>query len=308
MQPVAFIFPAFVSEYLGCEMEMLGNYNSDFKNKLQSASELIDEELKDFDFIHNPFKDKELKSQLISYAFSCSLSEMLRNEKIIPAMTSGYSMGIYATLYNAGCFDYEDGLRIIYKAFEVISEEMKEMEFGMGGIVGLDYQDIILLMQPFPGKISIANTHNPNNFILSGYREEIIEVLALAKNEGALHTVLMPVKCPYHSAILKDCSIPFSAYLKTLNIRKPIFPVISTINQQILTNAEQAREEMVKNLFTPINWMLTVQKFAESGISSMLECGAGETLYKIGKFIPGDYRMYSIRQINHFIRDFKSLS
>ncbi|NTU60662.1 MAG: hypothetical protein HGA98_06350, partial [Deltaproteobacteria bacterium] len=59
--------------------------------------------------------------QLLTYAFSCAAAAVYRGAGARPAWIAGYSSGIYAALWAAGCFSYADGLALVAKAYELMA-------------------------------------------------------------------------------------------------------------------------------------------------------------------------------------------
>jgi [acyl-carrier-protein] S-malonyltransferase len=297
-----FIFPAFVSEYSGNEPEILQSYAVDFDGYLKKASSYLGIDLTPFDILQNNYQDHELYTQFISYIFSCAVSDLLRTRHIKPDFISGYSMGIYGTLYCGQAVTFNQGLDLIRKAFELIKSINREIETGMGSIVGLTLHDIEGIIEDF-NDVTITNTNGIHSHLISGYSSEIIKVLNLAKKEGALHAAIMKVTCPYHTSFLNEASVKFREYiLKEKLINDSTCRIVSGIDQRILTRREEIIIELSANMNTKINWYKTMQKMLDLNVSRFIECGAGTSLHKIGKFIKGDFKIYPVSSLDQLFR------
>jgi [acyl-carrier-protein] S-malonyltransferase len=297
----SFIFPAFVSEYSGNEPEVLSRYSDDFDVLLHKSSNHLEIDLTAFDILHNSFQDHELNTQFISYIFSCAVSDILKSKNVNPQFISGYSMGLYGSLYCGQSVSFTEGLDLIRKAFELIKSTTVEIETGMGSIVGLSREDILKLIEGKDG-VNLANTNGNYSYMISGIKPEIIEVLNLAKHEGALHAAMMNVTCPYHTSLLNDASEKFRDYvLQQINLKDSTYKIVSGIDQRIFSAREEIIRELSANMNTEINWLKTMEKMQELNVSRFAECGAGTSLYKIGKFIKGDFKIYPVISLDRFL-------
>jgi [acyl-carrier-protein] S-malonyltransferase len=297
----SFIFPAFVSEYSGNETEILLKNSQEFDDLLNNASVHLGIDLTAFDIKQNNFQDQELNTQYISYIFSCAASAVLKKNKIMPEYLSGYSMGIYSALYCGGAISFTDGLNLIRQAFQLIKEKTEKLETGIASIIGLSLQDVQSMIANKKG-ITIANTNGIYSYMISGLKPEINRAIDEAKKEGALHASLMNVSCPYHTSLLNEAALQFGNYLqKQIAVNDSKYKLVSGIDQRIFNERDEIIRELVDNINTKINWMKTMEKMLELNISEFVECGAGISLYKIGKFIKGNFTIYPLTSIDKLL-------
>lgn len=301
---IGFLFPVFVNEYIGTEKHIVCNYSDDFDIFLKKASDTVDSSLLHFDINTNNFLSDELKIQYITYIFSCSISNILKKKNIMKGYTAGYSMGLYAALYHCNSISFEDGLMLIKNAFHFIKNSAGNNKFGMATIVGLDCNDIDNIISQNSKKVENICTNSPHNFVISGDYNEVNKILSIAKEEGALHVRLLPVTCPYHSKFTGNAANEFGNYIKEINISAPCSGIVSLIDQNIIKTTADVKNELVRNLNTRINWLKTMEKMINLNINTFIECGAGKALYKIGKFIEGDFKIYSINKLDEFVNYF----
>jgi [acyl-carrier-protein] S-malonyltransferase len=292
-KPIAFIFPAFVTEYPVDVFSNLTGVSRYLRSFLQKAANVIDPELMNFDYLTNNFLDDELRTQLMTYLLCCSYAGFLKEKNMVPSVCAGYSMGIYAAAYQAGSISFEDGLFLIRKAFLEISRITVGKTYGMGSILGLKLDDINQIMNPYSGTLEIANQNSPYSFILSGRLDGIRIVLDKAQEEGALNIKMLNVTIPYHSKLLEATRAPFGKYIESLSFKDPEIPIVSLIDHSILKNSGDLKKEIVTNLYTRLNWYQTQLHLQNSGIRSFIECGPGKTLVKNAKFVEGDFPFYS---------------
>lgn len=286
----AFIFPAFINEYPENPFNGSQELQARFQYLLTEASLIIDHDLADFDFISNDFLRDELKTQYLTYIYSCAAADILSEKKIIPSYSAGYSMGIYAALVHAKVVTFGDGLLLIKNAYETIRNIVQDKKYGMCSIIGLSRNDITGLITSLNLHVEITNQNSNFAFVISGLHCDILTLLEVAKAEGALHTHLLNVSLPYHSDYLKETKPAFFDFIETIRFANPQTKLISLVDQQIFSDRADIKEEVIKNLFTPLNWFHTQSELLRTGVNLFIECGLGKNLAKNSKFIEGDYK------------------
>jgi malonyl CoA-acyl carrier protein transacylase len=291
---LAFIFPAFTSDYTNHPGQQIPGFATHFQSMLQTAAKQVDPSLADFTFNGNTFLDDELRTQYITYIYSCAASSLLRKYGITPIMNVGYSMGIYASLFDAGSVSFETGLELIRLAYLSLMRAIGSRSFGMGSLIGLSGRDIHHLIDQADLQIEITNQNAAHSFVVSGYHHDIMKLMELAKVEGALHTRDLKVSIPYHSSYLKEGAMHFAREISHLEVKHPGNQLISLIDQTFLTSPEIIRQELINNLFYALNWFRTKQVMLERRISVFVECGPSKGLVKNSKFVEGDFLFYSL--------------
>jgi len=297
----AWIFPAFISEYIGNEDQILSLLSSDFDGLLKRAAEVTQTDLNSFKIETNDFLAEENKNQYISYVFSCAVVNILKRRGLKPDFLSGLSMGIYAALYTGNSISYEDGLRCIKEAYELSVNRLNQYDFGMGAIIGLTHEELDNIVLSISNDVDIVNTNGIYSYVISGISSDVKQVALKARTEGAFHSGLLDVSCPYHSKFMKDVASEFHAYVNELSIETSEIPLVSLIDQSTFRYREEIAHEMARNLDSEINWYRTMQTMIELGIQTFIECGAGKSLYKMGKFIEGDFSILPINKLPGYL-------
>ncbi len=210
-------------------------------------------------------------------------------------------MGIYAALYAGNSISYEDGLHCIKEAYELSVNRLNQYDFGMGAIIGLTHEELDNIVLSISKDVNIVNTNGLHSFVISGISSDVEQVALKARTEGAFHSGLLDVSCPYHSKFMKDVASEFHAYVNELSIETSEIPLVSLIDQSIFRYREEIAHELARNLDSEINWYRTVQTMIEMGIQTFIECGAGKSLYKMGKFIEGDFRILPINKLPGYL-------
>lgn len=293
---IAVVFPAFVTEFIGNETDELSLMGTGFPALLKEAVPVCGEEILSFDIRESAWLQDELKIQYITYIFSCAFSEILRKNRMTGDLAAGYSMGIYAALYHAGCIRFTEGLLLIREAFNAIKNTLPGGAFTMGLTGGLEMHDVDPLLKKYAPGTYIINSNNRHTFVYSGPAREIEALIGAAKEEGALMTRIMNVSVPYHAPYLTKAAEVFAGTLDNIDWKKPQQELISSLSLKPLLTVEDIRQEVTDNLHHPFHWYETIRIFLDRQTDIIIECGAGEGLTKINKFIPGDYKTINLKQ------------
>ncbi len=298
----AFLFPAFVSEYIGTELDILNSLSDDFSSLKARASKLDGIDLTGFSLEDEKFTGDELYSQIITYILSCSLSDALHKKGIRPDYLSGYSMGLYASLYAGGTVSFEDGLLMVVVAFALAKRAIGESEFAMGSLIGFTEDELQEMLDEGFDSIGIANTNSRHAHLVTGSRGQLLRLVEEATAAGALHASVLSVSVPYHAAELKDAASFLTDFLAwEVDLKDSRYPIVSCVDQRILTTPDEIAKEVEETLYRRINWMKTFEKLCTSGVDTFVECGAGKSLSRIARFLPGDYSIYPMSKLEKLL-------
>ncbi|HOY30342.1 MAG TPA: hypothetical protein PKW80_00540 [Bacteroidales bacterium] len=296
------LFPAFVPEYSGFETQVIESYGVDLRTYLTKASEATGEDLTDYNIISNNFLDNQLRSQYIAYIISCCASDILNDKKLRPDYVASYSMGIYAAMYHSGSVDFITGLNMIKTAFNLIEKNLPEKAMSMCAIGGLSLDDINELLLPYPSDVFNINRNSEFSFLLSGRREHLEHIMNRAISIGAMQTRMLPVAHPYHSPLLKAASLEFNNALLHMKIGENTLKYVSSINQIIVQERKDIIAELTNNIYQHFDWYSTFTFFLNNGMRTFIECGAGDSLYRMGKFIEGDFSIYNLKNLKKYAK------
>lgn len=284
----AFVLPPFATDYPGNPFEHIPGFDEHFRKLLSISAAHSDPDLLAFDYLTNNFLDDELKSQYIAYILACSISDYLKKSNLVPDIYAGYSMGLYAALCLSETISFEHGLDIIRYAFENIRDLLPSGNYAMCSIIGLSKEDLhqIFINNRLGPEIAIQNS--VCSFLLSGKAGEIEKTMELAREEGAINTRLLNVSVPYHSHFLRQVNNTLGKHLSQVTFRSPSKPVISLIDQRVIYEEYEIRREIIRNIYTPLNWYKTQIALHNAGYQFFVECGPGKALVKNSRFIEGD--------------------
>jgi len=282
-----------VLKYTGKEVSILERHGVPFREKLSELSDITGEDLTGFDMAENNFLTHELRNQYMSYLFSCTFSDLLQANRTEPDYLAGFSMGLYAALHRAGSIDYKTGALIISDVFRTIREILAGKAFSMASVIGFSREDIRAGLEKFTG-LECVIQNGEHSFVLTGPSETMEPALEFFREEGAIHLSRFSVDCPYHSSVLAPHWQLFEELLTKYTIGDAIRPVTSFIDQRSIRSSREVKEEIVRNILTPLNFFQCLLHLENQGVTQMLEVGPGDSLTKSSKFIEGNFRFQAL--------------
>ena len=69
-----------------------------------------------------------------------------------------------------------------------------------------------------------------------------------------------------------------AARLAELDFKAPKIPVINNVDVAIETDPAKIKDALVRQAYSPVRWVETVQKIATMDVNVALECGPGKVL------------------------------
>lgn len=221
----------------------------------------------------------------------------------LPSMMAGHSLGEYSALVAAGALSFEDALPLVRYRAEVMQNAVAEGVGAMAAILGLD-DDVVraVCIEASEGQVLEAvNLNSPGQVVIAGNKEAVERGMNLAKEKGAKRALALPVSVPSHCALMKPAAKELASYLIDVQVNKPLIPVLHNSDVLAYSDAEMLKDALVRQLFSPVRWVETVQYLYANGITHTAECGPGKVLAGLTKRIVAELpceALTSIESIN----------
>ena len=295
---VGCVFPGIAGGLAGPEAALLAERGRHLRPILARASELAGCDLASAIERGAIESLPPLAAQLLTCAFSLGLFASLEDQGLAePCAVAGHSMGIYAALAAAGAVGEDDALRLIVEAHRLSREACAGQPCGMVAIIGLEKREVGELIGSRP-QVCLAIRNGEISHVVSGPQVELNQVVAAAEAAGATRALFIEREAPYHHpGILTDAAKAFLDWLGSLSWSRARCPLISTIDARALREPGELQEFTAQNLCSPIDWEKTVLALAQCGATTLLECGAGNGLSKLGRFIDAPVEYVGLKHL-----------
>jgi len=192
-----------------------------------------------------------------------------------PDFMAGHSLGEYNALLAAGVFDFETGLTLVQKRGALMAEAKGG---GMAAVLGMDIQQIREVIQNSGSKeVSVANLNAPQQTVLTGSKEGILEIKSAFESAGAKRYIPLNVSGAFHSPFMEPARKEFKTFLKSFTFGSPTIPVISNVEATPYPR-DGVAELLAQQITSPVRWVETIQYLKKQSDPAFEEMGPGKVL------------------------------
>ncbi|MFJ5761796.1 ACP S-malonyltransferase [Neobacillus sp. NPDC093182] len=297
MGKIAFVFPGQGSQTVGMGQQLAEQY-PEVMQYFKKADERLSTELSKLIF-EGPQEEltKTVNTQPALLTTSLAVLERFQKAAIKPDFVAGHSLGEYTALVAAGALTFEDGVYAVRKRGEFMEGAVPNGEGSMAAILGLDREPLSKVTAEvcesgFP--VSLANLNCPGQIVISGSRKGVELASVKAKEAGAKRAIPLEVSGPFHSSLMKPAASELRQVLDELDMKDARIPVIANVSANPMMTAEEIKENLIEQLYSPVLWEDSVVKMIDSGVDTFIEIGPGKVLSGLIKKVNRSVKTYSI--------------
>lgn len=204
-----------------------------------------------------------------------------------PALMAGHSLGEYSALVCAGAMQLEDAVLLVAKRGEYMQEAVPAGEGSMAAILGLsDEQVKTACNDAAQGQVvSAVNFNAPGQVVIAGSTSAVERAMEICKEAGAKRALKLAVSAPSHCQLMQPAADRLRERLGKVEISAPSIPVINNVDVSSESDADKIRDALIRQLYSPVRWVETIEAMAEKGIDRLVECGPGKVLAGLNKRI-----------------------
>jgi [acyl-carrier-protein] S-malonyltransferase len=204
-----------------------------------------------------------------------------------PVAMAGHSLGEYTALVAAGALSFAEALPLVKFRAEVMQQAVPEGQGAMAAILGLDDDTVrAVCSEAAQGQVVQAvNFNSPGQVVIAGDKAAVERGMELAKAKGAKRALPLPVSVPSHCELMKPAAEKLHDYLQNVAVQSPQVPVLHNADVAAYSNAAQIKDALVRQLYSPVRWVETVQQLAAQQVLSSAEAGPGKVLTGLAKRI-----------------------
>ena len=213
-----------------------------------------------------------------------------------PTLMAGHSLGEYTALVVAGALSFADALPLVRFRAQCMQEAVPEGKGGIAAILGLDDEAVrAVCAEGAQGQVLEAvNFNSPGQVVIAGDRAAVERGMEIAKAKGAKRALMLPMSVPSHCSLLKGAAEKMRAQLDKVVVNAPVIPVLHNADVAAYSDAAKIKDALVRQLYSPVRWVETVQAFGKQGITHNVECAPGKVLAGLNKRIDTNQQALTI--------------
>lgn len=204
-----------------------------------------------------------------------------------PAAVAGHSLGEYTALVAAEALDFADAVKLVRLRAELMQSAVPQGVGAMAAILGLEDEQVkqICAESAQDEVVEAVNFNSPGQVVIAGNAAAVERAMLAAKEAGAKRALPLPVSVPSHCSLMKPAAEKLAEALKPVAIQAPKIRVIHNADVATYDDAEQIKDALVRQLYSPVRWTETVNALVSDGITESAECGPGKVLAGLAKRI-----------------------
>lgn len=287
----------------GAQKVGMGN---DLYQTNEAATHILEKAQKntDFDILETMFTDKDEKlgltenTQPALLTHSIALYEAMGRPQ--SDYTLGHSLGEYSSLVMSGVLQFEDAVKIVRRRGELMSQAFPNGVGSMAAVLGLSLEEVRAICEKLSTqdeRIEPANINCPGQIVVSGHQSLIDQFVSEGKALGAKRVLPLQVSGPFHSSMMKVIEADFEAYINQFEWHDATVPVVQNVHAQGETNGETIKKHMIKQLYSPVQFIDSVQYLISQGVDHFIEIGPNKVLSGLVKKIDRSVKITSIQTL-----------
>ncbi|MFZ1546335.1 MAG: ACP S-malonyltransferase [Candidatus Nitrotoga sp.] len=204
-----------------------------------------------------------------------------------PVLLAGHSLGEYTALVVSGALQFADALPLVRYRAVCMQEAVPKGVGGIAAILGLDDESVLkVCIEAAQNEVLEAvNFNTPGQVVIAGNRAAVERGMELAKAKGAKRALMLPMSVPSHCSLLRGAAELLRVRLNDLTMQTPSIPVLHNADVQSYMDAPSIKDALVRQLYSPVRWVETVQRFGQKFITHNVECSPGKVLMALNKRI-----------------------
>lgn len=211
------------------------------------------------------------------------------------AMMAGHSLGEYSALVCAGSLALRDAVALVARRGQLMQNAVKEGEGAMAVILGLDDDGVRKACESVDsGVVEAVNFNAPGQVVIAGASDAVEAAMANARQLGAKRARPVPVSVPSHCSLMRDAAEQLAVELEAVEMNSPRVPVIHNHGASVAGSVDEIRERLKLQLYSPVEWVASVQNMQRQGVNVLIECGPGKVLTGLTRRIEESMQAFAI--------------
>ncbi len=279
MKKIAFIYGGQGSQFVGMGKEFFLDQQN--KEIIKIANDILGYDILTVLFDENKINET-IYTQPLLYILEVLISKRLEENGVISTSVAGLSLGEYAALTNASCFNYQTGIYLLKERARLMSDSAKKNKGMMMAIIGLAEKEIEKICDLIKN-CQIANYNTVNQIVISGEETSVKKAGLLAKEKGAKRVIPLNTEGAFHSYLMQEAQDKYEDIVRSVQISTPRKNLYMNVTGKKTT--KNLEKMMINQITSPVRFTQTIKEMIASGVTTFIEISPKKTLSSFVKKI-----------------------
>ena len=278
----AYVFPGQGAQFPGIGKDLY-EASVDAKQMFEKANEILGFSITNIMFGEDAEALKQTKvTQPAIFLHSVILAKV-KGDYFKPEMVAGHSLGEFSALASAGYLSFEDGLKLVSKRAMAMQKACEQNPSTMAAVLGLDNEVVENICSEIEEVVVPANYNCPGQLVISGSNNGIDIACEKLTEAGARRALKLPVGGAFHSPLMEPARAELETAIDNTEFKEGVCPIYQNVTATAITNPEEIKENLKKQLTASVLWTQTMQQMIADGLTSVTEVGPGKVLQGLFK-------------------------
>jgi [acyl-carrier-protein] S-malonyltransferase len=283
----AFVFPGQGSQSVGMGRDLAEAFSA-ARHLFEEVDEALSQRLSQLMF-EGPESDLILteNAQPALLAASLAVIRVLEEEGGLVlgrhvAYVAGHSLGEYSALAVARALTVGTAARLVKLRGRTMQEAVPSGEGAMAALLGVDVEaarKIAAAAVGGPDEVCVvANDNAPGQVVVSGHRHVVERAIAIAREQQAGRSIILPVSAPFHSPLMAPAAEVMRKALDAVAVRPSVVPLVANVSASAISDPAEIKQELVGQVTEMVRWRESVLYLRTAEVEEVAEIGTGRVL------------------------------
>jgi [acyl-carrier-protein] S-malonyltransferase len=198
------------------------------------------------------------------------------------AYVAGHSLGEYSALAAARSLAVGTAARLVKLRGRTMQEAVPCGEGAMAALLGIDVEaarKIAAAAISGPDEVCVvANDNAPGQVVVSGHRHVVERAIAIAREQQAGRSIVLPVSAPFHSPLMGPAAEVMRKALDAVAVRRSVVPLVANVSASAISDPAEIKHELVGQVMAMVRWRESVLYLKTAEVEEVAEVGTGRVL------------------------------